>query len=69
MTNHDKDDKIDFDEAVKALSNPGKKRTFKTPNGQIFCNCGTTIFVYNDTEIDYCPDCNKDIRSLPVDSI
>ena len=68
MTNNE-NSKIDFKEALNALSNPAKKRIFKKPNGQIFCNCGTTIFVYDDTEIDYCPDCNKDIRSLPIESI
>ena len=61
--------KIDFKEAAKALSNPATKRKFKIPNGQIFCNCGTTIFVYDNTEIDCCPDCYKDIRNLAIESI
>ena len=40
----------------------------RIPDGQIFCKCGATVFIYENTEIYNCPDCDKDIRGLPVES-
>jgi len=46
-----------------------KPRTIRIPAGEIFCPCGTTVFVYDDREISTCPECDKDIRGLKIDEI